>query len=533
MGVPDNEHYITARCGLLARLLALIGVRTDGIKRFHAAFAELRDERGKHFRIPLAADSRLLNNPDARVTGQRCDILWRCNDMRIIQVAHEALNLGMIFLTNDDDCGVAFLELKGALAHRLHDGAGQVNNFVARLFKLRDVALGLAMRADNHAASKRDARDASNLDAPPCYALHDARVVDEVAEYICILASAVQFSREGRGGFECAPHSLAKAHSPRVYDAHTRDCSRAALSCDNTPVVQQASQKALFPSDIAAYLDVAVYVLEARAPLATFHVERELSGARVFLLNKADLADPQETRRWLELFNENGLIALAISSDDSSAFSRLDKLLTRVWEAKHKSRAKQGIQETTIRCVVIGVPNTGKSTIINRMTGTHRARTGNRPGITRGYQWIRIMDGVDLLDTPGILRDYARFKQGRHHLLALGLIPEDEGSLENALRAVMARLSVRGWAKLREFYKLRDVDETEPWVVADAVGRRVLGARMSDALLDDMGYKILGDFRHARFGRITLETAAEYGPKLVDLLRRLDEAKAAKPRGRK
>lgn len=298
-------------------------------------------------------------------------------------------------------------------------------------------------------------------------------------------------------------------------------------------MVQQASQKALFPSDIAAYLDVAVYVLEARAPLATFHVERELSGARVFLLNKSDLADPQETRRWLELFNENGLNALAISSDDSSAFSRLDKHLTRVWEAKHKSRAKKGIRETTIRCVVIGVPNTGKSTIINRMTGTHRARTGNRPGITRGYQWIRIMDGVDLLDTPGILRDYARFKQGRHHLLALGLIPEDEGSLENALRAVMARLGVRGWAKLREFYKLRDVDETEPWVVADAVGRRVLGARMSDALLDDMGYKILGDFRHARFGRITLETAAEYGPKLVDLLRRLDEAKAAKPRGRK
>ncbi len=296
--------------------------------------------------------------------------------------------------------------------------------------------------------------------------------------------------------------------------------------CDNSCVVQQASQKALFPSDIAAYLDVAVYVLEARAPLATFHVETELSGARIFLLNKADLADPRETARWAKLFQEQGLTALSMSSNDSSSFARLTKHLSSVWEVKHAARAAQGIRETTIRCVVIGVPNTGKSTIINRLTGTHRARTGNRPGITRGYQWIRIIDGVDLLDTPGILRDYARFKQGRPHLLALGLITEDEGSLENALRAVFARLGDRGWAKFSAFYKLRELDKAEPWVMADAVGRRVLGARMSDALLDDMGYKILGDFRHARFGRITLETVDDYGPKLADLLRRLESASA-------
>jgi ribosome biogenesis GTPase A len=298
-------------------------------------------------------------------------------------------------------------------------------------------------------------------------------------------------------------------------------------------VVQQATHRSVFPREIAAYLDVAIYVLEARAPLATFHVESELSGARLFLLNKADLASPKETSRWEKFFQEHGLEAMSIDSDDGGAFAQLERHLSDMLEAKHVARAAKGIRETTLRCVVLGVPNTGKSTIINRLTGTHRARTGNRPGITRGYQWIRILEGVDLLDTPGILRDYARFKQGRHHLLALGLIPEDSSVLEGALTAVFTRLGERGLEKLSRFYHVDIKEDTPVWEAVDAVGRRVLGSRMQDPLMDDVGYKILADFRHCRFGLVTLETVHEYGKKLAELLGRLEAASETPGRKRK
>jgi ribosome biogenesis GTPase A len=293
-------------------------------------------------------------------------------------------------------------------------------------------------------------------------------------------------------------------------------------------VVQQASHKSVFPREIAAYLDVAIYVLEARAPLATFHIESELTGNRLFLLNKADLANPQDSALWEDFFKEHSLTALTVSSNDDTAFARIKGYLANALETKHRARAVKGIQETVLRCVVLGVPNTGKSTIINRLTGTHRARTGNRPGITRGYQWIRILEGVDLLDTPGILRDYARFKKGRAHLLALGLIPEDPSVLEGALASVFACLGDIGWNKLRRFYHVDVSEETPVWQAIEAVGKRVLGSRMSDALLDDVGYKLLADFRNKRLGRATLETVQEYGANLAELLGRLASVEDAK-----
>lgn len=297
-------------------------------------------------------------------------------------------------------------------------------------------------------------------------------------------------------------------------------------------MAQQPSKKGVFPREVAAYLDAAIYVLEARAPLATFHLERELKGARIFALNKADLADPGETKRWRRFFAERDLDAITLSTKDDSGYAQLGELLLDAWEHKHVARAKKGIRDTVLRVVSLGVPNTGKSTVINKLIGRKRARTGDRPGITRGHQWVRIAEGVDLLDTPGVLREFSRFKTGRARLLALGLIPEDESALEGALEAVFSQLGNRGWAKLAHFFKVNArVRKFSVWEAVEFIGQHLKGGKMTDTLLEDVGYKILAAYRQGRFGRVSLETVEEHGPKLAELLSRLEKSGGRKPKG--
>ena len=286
-------------------------------------------------------------------------------------------------------------------------------------------------------------------------------------------------------------------------------------------MVQQASTRSVFPPEIAAYMDVAVYVLDARAPLTTFHVERQLAGERVFVLNKADLADPKETTRWRRCFASLGLEALPLSIRDAEGHRKLRDLLESHRLRKHAARALKVIRETALRVVVLGVPNTGKSTLINRLVGRRKAPTGSRPGLTRGYIWVRILDSVDLLDTPGVLREYARLRKSKPRLLALGLIPEDTRVLEAALDDVLSRLSEHNWRKFQQFYGVDScVRELSSWEVAELVGRRSRG-KTTEASLDDLGYRLLADFRQGRFGQVSLETTAGQGDELAALVARL------------
>ena len=135
--------------------------------------------------------------------------------------------------------------------------------------------------------------------------------------------------------------------------------------------------------------------------------------------------------------------------------------------------------------------------------------------------------------TPGVLREFSRFKTGRPRLLALGLIPEDENALEGALDAAFSHLGDRGWAKLQKFYKVDDrVQRLSAWEVVRFVGHRLKGGKMTDALLPDVGYRILAAFRQGRFGRASLETVQEQGPELADLLARLRQPDTPNPKGK-
>lgn len=153
-------------------------------------------------------------------------------------------------------------------------------------------------------------------------------------------------------------------------------------------------------------VDAVIELLDARIPLSSRNpMVDELIGnkPRLILLTKYDLADPAVVTRWIEYFQANGIRTLAISATTGHGINKIFNELASLTVEKRERDEKRGIRNRNIKTMIIGIPNVGKSALINRLVNKRVARIGDRPGITKGQQWIRIAEGVDLLDTPGIL----------------------------------------------------------------------------------------------------------------------------------
>lgn len=272
-------------------------------------------------------------------------------------------------------------------------------------------------------------------------------------------------------------------------------------------MVQRPSGKDVFPAQIARYIDVAAYALDARAPSSCMWLDDKLAGREAFILTHADLADAKTTEKWLKYFEEAGYPAFAVNALKGEGIRDFRSFLARVFRAKNADRKERGIAKTTLRIVVLGVPNTGKSTFLNALIGERKLRVGNRPGITRGYQWVRVMDGVDLLDTAGIIRETGHFKRHRPTWMALNLMPDDEGLLESAVEALISGMDAKARQKAEKYYKFElpfDGGAEELAIKLAMIRKLNLGKGLPDL---SRAYKIfLRDFQRGRFGRISLET---------------------------
>ena len=255
-------------------------------------------------------------------------------------------------------------------------------------------------------------------------------------------------------------------------------------------------------------VDVAAELLDARIPLSSANpmVEELLSGKpRIVILNKADLADPGMTKAWESYYKRKGVAAVSMScgnGKDKKKFLRLIKEASGPMLEKWKRR---GLKTRSARIMILGIPNVGKSTLINFISGTAAARTANTPGHTRGKQWVRLSQGLDLLDTPGVLWPKFEDQVAALRLAATGAIAGDVFDADTVVSELMRVLARTAPDALREKYGIEDAAADPQILLAQAGKRRgciLPGGAIDYARAQTM---ILNDFRSGKLGRITLD----------------------------
>lgn len=251
-------------------------------------------------------------------------------------------------------------------------------------------------------------------------------------------------------------------------------------------------------------VDIVIEVIDARIPVSSRNPiidELVKSKRRLIILNKSDLSDPKANEAWAETFKKQGNLVLTMNCMTGIGVGQLYKLLSRLQDEKNEGQ----LRKKSLRMMIVGVPNVGKSSLINRMTGKKSAKTGDRPGVTKGKQWLGLENGMQLLDTPGILWPKFEDPQVGLNLAFCGSI-KDEILDTASLALELIKVLQRDYPQLlRERYKLDELDE-DALVNMEAIaakrgfilpGKRIDYERCARTLLDE--------FRSGKIGNITLE----------------------------
>lgn len=263
-------------------------------------------------------------------------------------------------------------------------------------------------------------------------------------------------------------------------------------------------------SDQIGKADLIIELCDARLPYSSRNpdLDRMIQGKkRILLLNKADLADPELSRRWLHYFRGKGLNTALIQATGLKAKDALTAIEKATREIVEKA-ASRGIRKT-VRAMVVGVPNVGKSTYINRLHGGNIAKTGDRPGVTRNTQWIRITPYLELMDTPGLLWPRLDDQLAARRLSYLGTIKDDVLNLDSLAISLLEDLADIVPQKMSERFHIEDTS-LRGIELLDAVCRgRGFLMKGNEMDYDRCCSVVLDEFRGGKLGRITLEAPEE------------------------
>lgn len=258
-------------------------------------------------------------------------------------------------------------------------------------------------------------------------------------------------------------------------------------------------------------IDAVTELLDARIPLASRNPELDeltQKKPRIVLLNKCDMADSKTTEKWIEYFKEKGQYAIAVDCRTGKGLNQYHSLIRTVLKDKIKQNEERGMPGKPLRVMVVGIPNTGKSSFINRMAGKSRAKVADKPGVTRHNQWFAIGNGIELLDTPGVLWPKFDDPEVGDKLSFIGSVKDEVTDTETMAVRLLKILMSDYRALLCERYKLKeeDVDEKEPWEVLETIGRkRGMLIRGGEVDTERASVMLLDEYRSAKLGRISFE----------------------------
>lgn len=261
-------------------------------------------------------------------------------------------------------------------------------------------------------------------------------------------------------------------------------------------------------------VDVVIELLDARIPISSRNpmIDKILgSKPRLVVLNKADLADPEITEQWEEALKEKHIITVAVDSVKGRGFAEIPKAAKRLVAEKMAEMAAAGRRPRAVRCMVLGIPNVGKSSFINRLSRRRSAKTGDTPGVTKGKQMIKINKDMELLDTPGILWPKFEDAEVGLKLAATGAIKEQVVNVEEVALYLLKILTKIKPENLTARYKLSDIGEDSFQLLQQIGARR--GMLLSGGVVDThkAAVLVLKEFRAGKLGRISLERPGEEG----------------------
>ena len=227
---------------------------------------------------------------------------------------------------------------------------------------------------------------------------------------------------------------------------------------------------------------------------------------RIVILNRLDLADPDATNRWVQYFRNKGIAAVATDCKSRKGIAAFTPAVRQLLQEKIQRDAAKGMAKA-LRIMVVGIPNVGKSTLINQISGRKGAKAENRPGVTRGKQWVTVDSGLLLLDTPGIL--WPKFEDPNVGMMLAytGAVKDGIMDLEELASRLMSLLWQRYPEKVKERYNIDCAEDTPGWELLQAAGKKrgYLLAR-GEVDTERMAKVLLDEFRGGKLGRFTLET---------------------------
>ena len=257
-------------------------------------------------------------------------------------------------------------------------------------------------------------------------------------------------------------------------------------------------------------IDLVIEVIDARAPKSTVNPDFEQlfsNKSRLYVLNKADLADEKITRQWVSYYRARGIFTFSYSAVKSSP-QTLKKMILDAAAPVYERYAAKGMKKT-VRALVAGVPNVGKSAILNRLLGTKRLKEENRPGVTRGMQMVKITPYLELMDSPGMLWPKIDNEETGAIIALLGSIRQEILDEEELAFYLLKRLSLSAPEQLMARYKLEELP-TDPWEIMSQICKK-RGFILKKGEYDfERGVKtLLEEFKNGKIGNISLEAPGD------------------------
>ena len=259
-------------------------------------------------------------------------------------------------------------------------------------------------------------------------------------------------------------------------------------------------------------IDLVIELVDARVPISSRNPDIDELGknkARLILLNKSDLAEDKWNDAWSEYFREKGFSVVKVNSKKGGGIKSINGVIQEACKEKIERDRKRGILNRPVRAMVVGIPNVGKSTFINALAGKACAKTGNKPGVTKGKQWIRLNKNVELLDTPGIL--WPRFEDQAVglKLAFIGSIKDEILQTEELAAELVTFMNKNYPGVLESKYNVEEDADPDGMIARIAESRHCL-VRGNELDTEKASVLLMDDFRNGRLGRLTLEYPDAY-----------------------